>query len=76
MPHFLPIEGSACRGCPPRVAPSITCHPCYPGRSTEITVGWWEKMLALVVDMARDVPCYRLRFDRGGEIYRLFEEVG
>lgn len=34
-----------------------------------VTVDWWEKMLDLVEDMIRNVPCYRLRFDKSGAIY-------
>jgi hypothetical protein len=30
--------------------------------------GWWEKVLGLVETMAREVPVYRLRFDRSGEV--------
>lgn len=30
---------------------------------------WWKKMLVLVEDLAYTVPCYRLRFDKTGEIF-------
>lgn len=33
-----------------------------------VNVQWWEKMLSLVEDLARDVPCYRLRFDQSGGV--------
>jgi radical SAM protein with 4Fe4S-binding SPASM domain len=31
-----------------------------------VTVDWWEKMLLLVHDVVEEVPCYALRFDKGG----------
>jgi hypothetical protein len=33
-----------------------------------VTADWWEKALGLVETMAREVPVYRLRFDRSGEV--------
>lgn len=30
---------------------------------------WWEKMFVLIEELVDTVPCYRLRFDRTGEIY-------
>lgn len=33
-----------------------------------ITVDWWEKVLALVENMAKEVPSYHLEFDRSGRI--------
>ena len=33
-----------------------------------VTADWWEKVLGLVETMAREVPVYRLRFDRSGEV--------
>ena len=29
---------------------------------------WWEKMLTLVHELAREIPCYTLSFDRGGGV--------
>ena len=29
---------------------------------------WWEKTLAIVGQIARDVPCYRMEFDKSGKI--------
>jgi hypothetical protein len=33
-----------------------------------VTADWWEKTLGLVEKMAREVPVYRLRFDRSGGV--------
>jgi hypothetical protein len=33
-----------------------------------VTADWWEKVLGLVEMMAREVPVYRLRFDRSGGV--------
>ena len=33
-----------------------------------VTADWWQKVLGLVETMAREVPVYRLRFDRSGEV--------
>ena len=33
-----------------------------------VTADWWEKVLGLVETMAREVPVYRLRFDRSGKV--------
>jgi hypothetical protein len=33
-----------------------------------VTADWWEKVLGLVETMAREVPVYRLRFDRSGGV--------
>ena len=38
-----------------------------------VTADWWEKMLSLVEDLARDVPCYRLRFDQSGGVYEVLQ---
>ena len=40
-----------------------------------ITTDWWEKMLALIEDIIRNVPCYRLEFDKSGEIYNRLQEL-
>jgi hypothetical protein len=36
-----------------------------------VTRDWWEKMLGLIEDLAGGVPCYRLEFDRSGEVWRV-----
>ena len=33
-----------------------------------VTADWWEKILALIDNIAREVPAYRLEFDRSGSI--------
>jgi MoaA/NifB/PqqE/SkfB family radical SAM enzyme len=33
-----------------------------------VTGDWWEKVLALIENMAREVPAYRLEFDKSGRI--------
>ena len=33
-----------------------------------VTADWWEKILALIENMAQDVPAYRLQFDRSGRM--------
>jgi len=33
-----------------------------------VTADWWEKVLGLVETMAREVPVYRLQFDRSGGV--------
>jgi hypothetical protein len=37
-----------------------------------VTADWWEKILALIDNMAREVPAYRLEFDKSG---RMIEDV-
>ena len=34
------------------------------------TADWWEKTLSTIEGMAREVPCYRMEFDRSGAIVR------
>jgi radical SAM protein with 4Fe4S-binding SPASM domain len=36
---------------------------------------WWEKMLTLVEGLARDVPCYTLKFDKSGKMARLLDQL-
>jgi len=38
------------------------------------TTDWWDKMLSLVEKIARDVPCYVLKFDKSGEVVDLIED--
>jgi hypothetical protein len=40
-----------------------------------VTRDWWEKMLTLIEDLVDTVPCYRLRFDKSGEIYARLQEI-
>jgi hypothetical protein len=40
-----------------------------------VTADWWEKMLTLVGNIAREVPCYDLYFDRSGRVVDVIQEV-
>jgi hypothetical protein len=33
-----------------------------------VDAGWWEKILDVLAALAREVPCYEMRFDKSGEI--------
>jgi MoaA/NifB/PqqE/SkfB family radical SAM enzyme len=33
-----------------------------------VTADWWEKILALIENMAQEVPAYRIEFDKSGRI--------
>jgi len=33
-----------------------------------VSADWWEKMLALMEVLAREIPCYEMEFDQSGEI--------
>lgn len=39
------------------------------------TPGWWHKMLELTEGIAREVPCYRLLFDRSGDVVQVLQEL-
>lgn len=39
------------------------------------TADWWEKMLVLIEDMVRSVPCYRLAFDKSGRVYEALRRL-
>ena len=39
-----------------------------------VTVDWWEKTLALVDEIAQEIPCYVLRFDKSGKVAILLEK--
>lgn len=39
-----------------------------------VTADWWDKTLTVVERIAHEVPCYRLRFDRSGEVVDLLRE--
>jgi hypothetical protein len=39
------------------------------------TADWWEKMLALVDQMAREVPCYSLHFTKDGGVIDLLRHL-
>lgn len=40
-----------------------------------VTADWWEKTLDLVEKIAREVPVYRLRFDRSGRVKDVLEPL-
>ena len=40
-----------------------------------VTADWWDKSLTLVEQMAREVPCYTLRFDKSGEVVNVLREL-
>jgi hypothetical protein len=40
-----------------------------------VTKDWWEKVLTLIEDMVDSVPCYRLKFDKSGDIYQKLNEL-
>jgi hypothetical protein len=35
-----------------------------------VTADWWEKTLTYVEQMAREVQCYRMQFDKSGAIVK------
>jgi hypothetical protein len=39
------------------------------------TSDWWEKSLDVVERMAREVPCYTLRFDKSGRVVDVLERL-
>jgi len=40
-----------------------------------VRAGWWEKMLALVEGIVREVPCYVMEFDKSGKITGQLEDL-
>ena len=40
-----------------------------------MTADWWEKTLDLVEQMALELPCYVLRFDKSGEVVGVLERL-
>lgn len=40
-----------------------------------VTKDWWENMLTLIEDIVDSVPCYRLKFDKSGEIYSKLKDL-
>ncbi|HNQ50754.1 MAG TPA: radical SAM protein [Candidatus Omnitrophota bacterium] len=39
-----------------------------------VTADWWDKTLGLIDMIARDVPCYDLRFDKSGRIAKILDD--
>lgn len=40
-----------------------------------VSADWWEKMLALIEVLAREIPCYEMEFDQSGEIVARLEDL-
>ena len=40
-----------------------------------VTADWWTKTLDIIGRMAREAPCYVMRFDKSGEILCDLEEL-
>jgi len=40
-----------------------------------VTSDWWDRVLSLVEDIASEVPCYALYFDKSGDIVPLLKEL-
>ncbi len=40
-----------------------------------VTADWWEKTLELVGQIAREVPVYRLQFDKSGQIREVLKQL-
>lgn len=40
-----------------------------------VTADWWEKILVIMEQLIREIPCYLLEFDRSGEIVAALEEL-
>lgn len=40
-----------------------------------VTADWWDRMLSLVEKLAREVPCYSLRFDKSGRVVDLLRRL-
>jgi len=40
-----------------------------------VTVDWWKKTLTVLEDISNQVPCYELRFDKSGNVIKLFKET-
>jgi hypothetical protein len=40
-----------------------------------VTAEWWEKTLAVMEQIAREVPCYDLHFDKSGQVVDLLKRL-
>lgn len=40
-----------------------------------VTAEWWQKMMTLIEEIAREVPCYQMEFDKSGEIIAELEKL-
>lgn len=41
-----------------------------------VSASWWNEVLSLADRIAREVPCYRLYFDRSGKVVELLKGLG
>jgi radical SAM protein with 4Fe4S-binding SPASM domain len=40
-----------------------------------VTADWWDRALSLVADIAAEIPCYNMYFDKSGRIVDALEEL-
>jgi MoaA/NifB/PqqE/SkfB family radical SAM enzyme len=40
-----------------------------------VTADWWDKILALAGQIAREVPIYRLKFDKSGQVIEVLRDL-
>jgi hypothetical protein len=40
-----------------------------------LTADWWEKSLSLVEQIAREIPCYQMEFDKSGDIFNYLDNI-
>jgi radical SAM protein with 4Fe4S-binding SPASM domain len=40
-----------------------------------VTADWWDRVLGLVSDVAANIPCYNMHFDKSGKIIGSLEEL-
>jgi MoaA/NifB/PqqE/SkfB family radical SAM enzyme len=40
-----------------------------------VDAGWWEKTLSFIEDVSRNIPCFRLYFDKSGRMISLMEKL-
>jgi hypothetical protein len=40
-----------------------------------LTADWWDKSIAIIEDIAEQIPCYEMEFDKSGDIVPILEEL-
>lgn len=40
-----------------------------------VSAQWWHKVLTLIAEIAREVPCYRMEFDKSGAMLDVLEQL-
>jgi MoaA/NifB/PqqE/SkfB family radical SAM enzyme len=40
-----------------------------------MTADWWEKSLSLIEQIAREIPCYDMEFDKSGDIFSCLDNI-